>query len=63
MVDAMVRAGSSDPARYLAALAATRDYKGITGTITFDPRGDVVNGGVGLFTYKDRKRDQLATWP
>jgi branched-chain amino acid transport system substrate-binding protein len=63
MVDAMVRAGSADPARYLPALAATRDYKGVTGTITFDKRGDIVNGGVSLFTYKDRKRDQIATVP
>lgn len=63
MVDAMVRAGSSEPARYLPALAATRDFKGVTGTITFDKRGDVVNGGVSLFTYKDRKRDQIATVP
>lgn len=63
MVDAMVRAGSSDPAKYLPALAATRDYQGVTGTITFDKRGDVVNGGVSLFTFKDRKREQLATVP
>jgi branched-chain amino acid transport system substrate-binding protein len=63
MVDAMVRAGSSDPIKYLPALAATRDYKGITGTITFDKNGDIVNGGVSLFTYKDRKRDQIATVP
>ena len=63
MVDAMVRAGTSDPAKYLPALAATRDYQGVTGTITFDKRGDVVNGGVSLFTFKDRKREQLATVP
>lgn len=63
MVDAMTRAGSSDPARYLPVLAATRGYQGVTGPITFDTRGDVVNGAVSLFTYKDRKRDQLATVP
>jgi branched-chain amino acid transport system substrate-binding protein len=63
MVEAMMRAGSSDPARYLPALAATRDYKGITGTITFDAKGDVVNAGVTLFGFKDRKRDPIATVP
>ena len=35
MVDAMVRAGSADPAKYLPALAQA-NYKGITGTIAFD---------------------------
>ena len=63
MVDAMIRAGSAEPARFLPALAATRDYKGVAGTITFDRNGDVVNGGVSLFGFKDRKRDLIATVP
>jgi branched-chain amino acid transport system substrate-binding protein len=57
IVDAMVRAGSSDPARYLPALAATNGYKGLTGTISFDEKGDIRNGAVSLFTFKGWKME------
>ena len=60
MVDAMVRANSSDPAKYLPALAKTNGYKGVTGNITFDEKGDIKNGALTLFTYKAGKRDQIA---
>jgi branched-chain amino acid transport system substrate-binding protein len=60
MVAAMVKAGSSDPAKYLPVLAATTDYKGVTGPITFDEKGDIKNGALTLFTYKMGKREQLA---
>lgn len=60
MVDAMVRAGSSDPAVYLPALAATSGYKGVTGTITFDEKGDIKNGALTLMTYKGGARTTLA---
>jgi branched-chain amino acid transport system substrate-binding protein len=60
MVAAMVKAGSSDPAKYLPVLAATADYKGVTGPITFDEKGDIKNGALTLFTYKMGKREQLA---
>ena len=60
MVAAMVKAGSSDPAKYLPVLAATDGYKGVTGTISFDEKGDVKNGALTLFTYKGEKRDQIA---
>jgi len=59
MVDAMVRAGSADPAKYLPALSQS-NYKGITGTIAFDQKGDIKNGALTLFTYKGGKRDQIA---
>ncbi len=59
MVDAMVRAGSADPAKYLPALAQA-NYKGITGTIAFDQKGDIKNGALTLYTYKGGKRDQIA---
>jgi len=59
MVDAMVRAGSADPAKYLPALAQA-NYKGVTGTIAFDQKGDIKNGALTLYTYKAGKRDQLA---
>ncbi len=60
MVAAMVKAGSSDPAKYLPALAATAAYKGVTGTISFDSKGDVKNGALTLYTYKGGAREQLA---
>jgi branched-chain amino acid transport system substrate-binding protein len=60
MVDAMVRAGSADPEKYLPALAATNGYKGVTGTIAFDEKGDIKNGALTLFTYKSGARESLA---
>jgi branched-chain amino acid transport system substrate-binding protein len=60
MVAAMVKAGSADPAKYLPVLAQTTDYKGVTGNISFDQKGDVKNGALTLYTYKGGKRDQIA---
>ena len=60
MVAAMVKAGSADPAEYLPVLAKTEGYKGVTGTISFDEKGDVKNGALTLFTYKGDKREQIA---
>lgn len=60
MVDAMQRAKSSDPAKYLPELAKTSGFKGVTGSISFDSKGDIKNGALTLYTYKAGKRDQLA---
>lgn len=60
MVAAMVKAGSADPAKYLPVLAKTDGYKGVTGTIGFDSKGDIKNGALTLYTYKGGKRDQIA---
>ena len=60
MVDAMVRAKSSDPAKYLPELAKTSGYQGVTGTIGFDAKGDIKNGALTLYTFKAGKRDQIA---
>ena len=59
MVAAMVKAGSSDPAKYLPELAKIT-HKGVTGTIAFDNKGDIKNGALTLYTYKGGKREQLA---
>ena len=59
MVDAMVRAGSSDPAKYLPFLAKTSGYKGVTGTISFDEKGDIKNGALTLYTYKAGNKESL----
>lgn len=60
MVDAMVRAGSADPAKYLPVLAKTTNFNGVTGTIGFDEKGDIKNGALTLYTYKAGKRDAIA---
>jgi branched-chain amino acid transport system substrate-binding protein len=60
MVAAMVKAGSADPKVYLPVLAKTEGYKGVTGTISFDEKGDIKNGALTLYTYKSGKKSPLA---
>ena len=59
MVAAMVKAGSSDPAKYLPALAATK-YDGVTGPISFDEKGDIKGGALTLKTVKGGKLEELS---
>jgi branched-chain amino acid transport system substrate-binding protein len=60
MVAAMVKANSSDPVKYLPVLAATADYKGVTGPVTFDEKGDIKNGALTLKTVRGGKLETLA---
>ena len=60
MVAAMVKAGSSEPAKYLPVLAKTDKYKGVTGNISFDERGDIKNGALTLYTFKAGMRTAIA---
>lgn len=55
MVASMVKAGSADPKVYLPVLAKTEGYKGVTGVISFDEKGDIKNGALTLHTYRDGK--------
>jgi branched-chain amino acid transport system substrate-binding protein len=59
MANAMVTANSSNPTMYLPALKAT-DYKGVTGNIAFDEKGDIKNGALTLMTYQGGVRTTLA---
>jgi branched-chain amino acid transport system substrate-binding protein len=59
MVAAMVKAGSAEPAKYLPALAKTAGYKGVTGSISFDEKGDIKNGALTLYTYKAGNKESL----
>ena len=59
MAEAMVKAGSADPQHYLPVLAATRDFPGVTDTITFEPRGNLASGWMSLHTYRDGRRVRL----
>jgi branched-chain amino acid transport system substrate-binding protein len=56
---AMDKAGSTQPAAYLPALAKI-GYKGVTGDIAFDAHGDIRDGVLTLYTFKDGHRTQLA---
>jgi branched-chain amino acid transport system substrate-binding protein len=60
MVAAMVKAGSSDPVKYLPVLAATKDYAGVTGPISFDEKGDIKGGALTLKTIKGGKLEEIA---
>ncbi|MDB5773635.1 MAG: branched-chain amino acid transporter substrate-binding protein, partial [Burkholderia sp.] len=59
MVEAMKKANSAEPAKYLPELAKIQ-YKGVTGPIAFDSKGDIKDGTLTLFTYKGGKRSQIA---
>ncbi|MFT3821978.1 MAG: branched-chain amino acid ABC transporter substrate-binding protein [Rubrivivax sp.] len=60
MVDTMVKAGSADPKTYLPMLAKTQGYKGVTGEISFDEKGDLRNGALTFYTFRNSKREQIA---
>jgi len=36
------------------------DFKGVTGNIAFDEKGNIKNGALTLFNYKAGKREQIA---
>ncbi|WP_175626209.1 MULTISPECIES: branched-chain amino acid ABC transporter substrate-binding protein [Oxalobacteraceae] len=59
VVDAMQKAKSSEPAKYLPELAKI-SYPGVTGTIAFDAKGDIKDGTLTLYTYRGGKRTELA---
>ena len=58
MVAAMQKAGSTDPKKYLPALAKI-SYDGVTGKISFDKNGDIKDGALTLYTYKAGKRSEM----
>ena len=60
MVAAMVKANSSDPVKYLPVLAATTDYKGVSGPISFNEKGDIKNGALTLKTIRGGKLETMA---
>nr|WP_205783348.1 hypothetical protein [Burkholderia sp. Ac-20344] len=53
--DAIKRAGSTDRAKVLAAMAATQFDK-VTGRIAFDSRGDLKNAAITIYRFKDHKK-------
>ena len=59
MADAMQKAKSADPKKYLPELAKIQ-HQGVTGMIAFDPKGDIKDGTITLYTYRGAQRSQLA---
>ena len=59
-VEAMKRAGSSDPAKFLPEIGKT-DYKGVIGPIAFDDKGDLKNGPITIYVVKGGKWEPLET--
>ncbi|GAB3389504.1 branched-chain amino acid ABC transporter substrate-binding protein [Massilia agri] len=55
---AMQKAGSAQPARFLPALAAVR-HEGVTGSIAFDAKGDLRDAAMTLYTYRQGKKVKL----
>lgn len=51
IIEAMKKANSAEPAKYLPALK-TISFKGVTGDITFDEAGDIKNGAVSVYQFK-----------
>lgn len=60
MADAMKRADSVDPAKYLPAIGQTK-YDGVTALIEFDAQGDLKGGAISIYQYKGGKLEYVET--
>ncbi len=60
MIEAMKKANSTDAKKYLPELAKI-SYKGVTGDISFDEKGDVKNGAITLYKVTGGKWEVLET--
>jgi len=58
LVDAMKRANSTDPAKILVAMPDTK-MNGLVGNIAFDAKGDMKEGVITLYDFKDKKKTVL----
>lgn len=58
LVDAMKRANSTDPAKILLAMPDTK-MNGLVGNIAFDGKGDMKEGVITLYDFKDKKKTVL----
>ena len=61
LIEAMWKAGSADPAKYLPELART-NRQGVTGPIGFDEKGDLKSGPITLYVVKGGKWDAVETF-
>ncbi|MBU3626238.1 branched-chain amino acid ABC transporter substrate-binding protein [Polynucleobacter sp. JS-Safj-400b-B2] len=58
LVDSMKRANSTDPAKILAVMPDTK-MQGLIGNIAFDNKGDMKEGVITLYDFKDKKKTVL----
>src|SRR5712692_476957 len=59
LIEAMKKADSADPAKYLPELAKL-SYMGATGRIEFDPKGDRKDAEMTIFTMRGGKLEPIA---
>ncbi len=57
-IDAMKRAGSAEPAKFLPEIGKT-NYEGVIGPIAFDEKGDLRNGPITIYVVKGGKWEPL----
>lgn len=60
IVDAMKRAGSTEPARILAEMPKTQ-INGVIGPIAFDEKGDLKDGPLTIYAVKSGKWESIET--
>ena len=58
LVDAMKRANSIDPKKYIPELKKS-NFKGVTATIAFEANGEMKNPASTLYVYKDGKKTPI----
>jgi len=61
LADAIRRANSTDPAKIRDALAATRDFEGVTGRISFDENRNPVGKPAIIFQFQNGKGVYIKT--
>lgn len=60
VAEAMKRAGSADPARYLAEMPKTK-HDGVTANIAFDAKGDLTGGAITVYRVEGGEWKMLKT--
>jgi branched-chain amino acid transport system substrate-binding protein len=60
LLKAVATAGGSDPEKIRAAVAATRDFAGVTGKISFDAKGDLTRAGFSVWQVDPKGQFVLA---
>lgn len=59
LMEAVRKAASNDRANVLKAMREIPEFKGITGTVVFDEKGDNKNQFIGIFQVKDGKLEYI----
>lgn len=53
LISAIEKVQENDPVKIARAVAQTMSYRGLTGSITFDSKGDLVNPAFSIYEVKD----------